>query len=51
MRRAIAESIKQQEQQFLTYDKYYLEDFKTPEDGIRKREVPVGLRNVGNSKF
>lgn len=35
----------------LASDKYYLEDFDTPEESIRSKGTPVGLRNVGNSKL
>ena len=50
MQQAIAASIKQQEQENLNYDKYYIEDFNTPEDSIRKSGTPMGLKNVRNCK-
>lgn len=50
IQQAIAASIKQQEQENSQYDKYYVEDFGTPEESVRKGGEPIGLKNVRNSK-
>jgi hypothetical protein len=50
IQQAIAASIKQQQQENLNYDKYYVEDFNTPEESIRESGMEIGLKNVRNCK-